>query len=249
MEQTQTCDICNGTGFVKTEKGAVKLCKCRYNGKDINKELNIPKRYWKASFETFRPDYPSQDTALMIAKRFAYSFDPEDGKGITFIGTPGVGKTHLAVATLKAIYEVKKVRGIFFDTKDLIYRLRRSMEEGKDIKFLNAILNVPLLVLDDLGSERLSDWQRELISYIITHRYNNLKSTIITTNFKLDREESNTKISYDLGTRLGENVVSKIYEMNEILIIKGEDRRKLNRVECQPHFNFSLKTPKKDFSG
>jgi len=231
MEQTQTCDICKGTGFVKTEKGTVKLCECRYKRKDINKELNIPKRYWKASFETFRPDYPSQDTALMIAKRFAYSFNPEDGKGITFIGTPGVGKTHLAIATLKAIYEVKGVRGIFFDTKDLIYRLRRSMEEGKDIKFLNGILNISLLVLDDLGSERLSDWQRELISYIITHRYNNLKSTIITTNFNLEMEESNAKISYDLGTRLGENVVSKIYEMNEIVIIKGEDRRKLKKTK------------------
>ncbi|NPA32736.1 MAG: ATP-binding protein [Aquificae bacterium] len=233
MEKTQVCEQCFGTGFVKTQSGAVKPCACRFKRRDTNRELNIPKRYWSASFDNFIPAHPSQDTALLTAKRFVYEFNPDEGKGLTFVGAPGVGKTHLAVATLRAIYETKGVRGVFFDTKDLIYRLKFSMEEGKDTKFLSAILSVPLLVLDDLGSERLSEWQRELISYIITNRYNNLKSTIITTNYRLEpgENEASARISSDLSSRLGENVVSKIYEMNEVITLKGQDRRKLNKVK------------------
>ena len=141
------------------------------------------------------------------------------------MGNPGVGKTHLAVAILKEIYNLKRVRGIFFDTKDLIYRIKILMDERKDLKLINYIVNHPLLVLDDLGSERLSEWQRELLSYIITQRYNNMKSTIITTNYRLE-EKINGKLGQDLSSRLGENIVSKMFEMNEIVTILGKDKRK-----------------------
>jgi len=230
MQDTSTCSICHGTGFVKTENNKVRPCECRFKHRDINKELNIPKRYWKASLDNYHPKHISQNKVLLTVKIFVHNFNPEEGKGLTFVGAPGVGKTYLAVATLKALYETKGVRGYFFDTKDLIFRLKHLMEEGKDLKFLKSVLNAPVLVLDDLGSERLSDWQRELISYIITYRYNNLKSTIITTNYALQRdEESSVRISADLASRLGENVVSKIYEMNEILVIKGSDLRKVKK--------------------
>jgi len=89
--------------------------------------------------------------------------------------------------------EEKGVKGKFFDTKDLIYRLKALIEEGKTSRAIRRILSYPLIVLDDLGSERLSEWQREIISYIISYRYNNLKSTIITTNFSLTGEEKENR--------------------------------------------------------
>ena len=220
------CEKCKDTGFVKTEEGKVKLCECRFKERDINRILNIPKRFWNVNFDNYVPETPSQSTALLKAKQFVFTFNPEEGKGLTFIGNPGVGKTHLAVAILKEIYNLKKIKGIFFDTKDLIYRIKILMDERKDLKLINYIINHPLLVLDDLGSERLSEWQRELISYIITQRYNNMKSTIITTNYKLEIKE-NGKIGQDLSSRLGDNVISKIFEMTEVITILGKDRRKL----------------------
>ncbi len=219
------CEKCKDTGFIKTKEGRVKLCECRFSRRDVNKLLRIPRRFWNASLSNYIPETPSQSTALLKAKQFILTFNPEEGKGLTFVGNPGVGKTHLAVAVLKEIYHLKKVRGIFFDTKDLIYRIKILMDERKDLKLINYIVNHPLLVLDDLGSERLSEWQRELISYIITQRYNNMKSTIITTNYELERK-GNGNLGYDLSTRLGENVVSKIFEMNEVITILGTDRRK-----------------------
>ncbi|RLJ71364.1 DNA replication protein DnaC [Hydrogenivirga caldilitoris] len=233
----EKCSICGGTGFVK-EKGGVKPCECRFSGEDINRVLGIPKRFWGAELENYEYETPSENEAYKEAYIFASSFNPEEGYGLTLIGPPGVGKTHLAVGVLKKIYREKGIKGAFFDTKDLIYKLKSLMDEGKTNRAIKVILNKPLIVLDDLGSERLSEWQRELISYIISYRYNNLKSTIITTNFSLSGEEKkNKKVkkgSEDedspkalMSERLGHSAVSRIYEMTRVVYIQGRDRRRV----------------------
>ncbi len=233
-----SCPKCGGTGFVPKEGGVVELCACRFEQENVNKVLGIPKRFWEAELDNYQYENPSETDAYKEAMVFASSFDPSEGKGITFVGTPGVGKTHLAVGILKKIYREKGIKGRFFDTKDLIYKLKALIEEGKTSKAIRRILNYPLIVLDDLGSERLSEWQREIISYIISYRYNNLKSTIITTNFSLtgeekkDRRIKKTAPDIDLPKslmveRLGPGTVSRIYQMTKVLYIKGRDRRRV----------------------
>ncbi|WP_457600294.1 ATP-binding protein [Hydrogenivirga sp.] len=232
-----SCPVCHGTGFVKRGSG-VELCECRFSKEDINKLLRIPERFWDAELENYESETPSENEAYKEAYVFASTFDPSEGRGLTFVGPPGVGKTHLAVGVLKKIYRERGVKGLFFDTKDLIYKLKSLMEEGKTSRAIKAILSRPLLVLDDLGSERLSEWQRELISYIISYRYNHLKSTIITTNFSLsgddkkDRRVQKTAKGIDLpktlmSERLGTSTVSRIYEMTRVVYIQGRDRRRL----------------------
>ena len=232
------CPRCRGTGFVSKEEGLVELCTCRFEHENVNKILGIPKRFWEAELDNYQYENSSETEAYKESMIFASSFDPSEGKGLTFVGTPGVGKTHLAVGILKKIYREKGIKGRFFDTKDLIYKLKALIEEGKTSRAIRRILRYPLIVLDDLGSERLSDWQREIISYIISNRYNNLKSTIITTNFSLTGEEKkNRKIrktaaDIDLPKslmvdRLGPGTVSRIYQMTKVLYINGRDRRRL----------------------
>ncbi len=232
------CPRCGGTGFVPRGGGSVDLCECRFEQENINKILGIPRRFWEAELDNYQYENPSEENAYKEAFVFASSFDPSEGKGLTFVGTPGVGKTHLAVGILKKIYRDKGIKGRFFDTKDLIYKLKALINEGKTSKAIKRILSYPLIVLDDLGSERLSEWQREIISYIISHRYNNLRSTIITTNFSLTGDEKEEKkirkTAPDIELprslmveRLGPGTVSRIFQMTKVLYIKGRDRRRL----------------------
>ncbi len=209
-----TCPICKGTGFV--DKGdTVQLCSCRFTDVDFQKLLRIPPRFAGADFTNYLPINDSQRSALETCLYYAVNFEPSEGKGLTLLGSTGVGKTHLACALLKEVYTRKHIRGLFFDTREMLSKLRSSFDQPeKHRKILDVLLTVPLLVLDDLGEEMLSDWHRETLTYIITYRYNYLKSTIITTRYTLDASSPNS-----LAERLSESVANKINQMNLTLHI------------------------------
>lgn len=210
------CPKCKGTGFIEKD-GVLVLCSCRYESADIQKYLNIPPRFLNAEFENYIPISPSQKLALEVCIHYVHTFDQREGKGLTFVGPSQMGKTHLAVAVLKNIYKLRKIRGFFFDTKDLLYRLQ-SYSNDKYYKLMSFLLDVPLLILDDLGSERLSDWRIEVLSHIITHRYNFLKSTLITTNYPLNKQ-SQKEVANVLEERLSSGIVGKICQMNEVIYL------------------------------
>ncbi len=215
LNKESVCPLCNDTGFI--DKGSkVELCKCRFEKGDIWKILRIPKRFYHASLENYQPKSPSQYEALAECIQYSRNFELESGKGLSIVGPSGVGKTHLACSILKEIYLKKGIKGLFFDTRDMLSKLRYYFDDYiKQKKLLNILLRVPILVLDDLGSETLFDWSKEYITYILTYRYNNLKSTIITTTYSLDIDKSPS-----LAERFSESLVSKINEMNKPVIIK-----------------------------
>ncbi len=210
------CPKCGGTGFTEKD-GLLTLCSCRYEGANLEKYLNIPPRFLNAEFENYVVVSPSQRSAYETCLYYVSTFDPKEGKGLTLIGPPSIGKTHLAVAVLKNVYRQKKIRGFFFDTKDLFYRLQGQPIDRYN-RLMNFVLKVPLLVLDDLGSERLSDWRIEVLSHIISYRYNFLKSTIITTNYNLKKQEEE-EVAKALEERLSPAIVGKIYQMNQIIYL------------------------------
>ncbi len=212
------CPICKGTGFVKKGR-VVDLCSCRFRDESFQKILNIPQRFWDAELNNYQPISPAQRRALEVCKSFVLSFGSEDGKGITLVGPPQMGKTHLVVGVLKALYREKRVRGFFFDTKEMLFRLRvyAGSQEDKYKRMLWFLMRVPVLALDDLGSERLSDWSIEVISLLITYRYNNMLSTLITTNYQLKKLDDDLLNS--LEERLSPAVVGKLFHTNDVVYV------------------------------
>ncbi|MGH9338405.1 MAG: ATP-binding protein [Acidobacteriota bacterium] len=232
------CATCGGSGWVvKSREGVEQVARCSdcRPGKRLEKLLEgarIPPRYLNRGFESFDPtNNKSQQRALTRSIQYVEAF-PNVPRGILFVGNCGVGKTHLCVAILEALIKEKSTAGAFVDETELLRRLQYSYgpdspETERDV--LIPLFEVELLVWDDLGTGRPTEWVAETIRTIINHRYTHRKHTIFSTNLPLHprsdqtlRTEKNDPI---LRERLGAPLFSRIMEMCEVLEVKGLDFR------------------------
>ena len=112
-------------------------------------------------------------------------------KGLLLHGRHGVGKTHLAVAILKEVIRTKGARGFFYETRELLKLVRDTYAGGDatEMEVLRPVLDADLLVLDDLGAEKTSEWVQETLGLVVNTRYSERRPTIFTTNL-VDSSES-----------------------------------------------------------
>jgi len=160
------------------------------------------------------------------ARRFVEDF-PNVEKGLCFIGPHGVGKTHLAVAVLRELIRQKGARGLFYDTTVLLREIRSTYDPsvaGEEFSILRPVLTADVVVLDDLGKDRFTDWVEETMTLIVTTRYNQKKLTIFTSNFEDTPDVSDPGA---LICRVGARVHSRLHEMCEFLEYDGADYRHL----------------------
>ena len=222
------CNLCNDTGWVFKNGGVVK-CECQYNlnSYQVSNSLNIPRKYHHATLENFIDfGLPARKLILEKVKEYIYSDEMDEGKGFFFYGNNGVGKTHLAVGILKELYNLKGITGMFYDTRILLYDLKATFEGNSSTRdLLDAVIKAPILVLDDLGSERLSDWAKDILHYIIISRYNDKLPVIITSNISLEKEKNND-IDQDVESKFGKGIASRLMEMCYPIYVVGEDFRK-----------------------
>lgn len=228
------CEICHGTRWKSVEvDGVEKVVRCDC-WRDIVQERNftesrIPAKFKNAELETYRPDTDSQRDALRLAKKFVEEF-PGDGRGLVLYGPTGVGKTHLAVALLKAVIRHKGARGYFFVTNELLRLVRetynRSVEET-EMEILKPVLEADVLVMDDLGFEKTSEWVQETLGLVINTRYNAKRATIVTSNLRDPMD--NTDMS-SFMVQLGVRSRSRLIEMCQWVEVQGTDVRDTDRV-------------------
>ncbi len=251
-EGGEVCRVCKGLGFIFTKNGT-KKCECVYKRFNLAKYLNIPGRFADAEVSLLRRvlDRPTLSGLYDYLKSFEEYH--KKGVGLLLVGPPGVGKTYLVSAVLKFLYNRYRVRGYFVDTKELSVRLREGFAGGKHLKLMEFLGKVPLLVLDDLGNEVLTDWYRDLLVGLISRRYNEKKTTFITTNYypsyllsaeadeflkkgyKIQSTQKRVslenylpqKVEEDrlLDRRFGSHLVSRLGEMTIPIVIRGKDRR------------------------
>ena len=224
------CPLCDGTGWRPIDEAGVRRvvrCDCWRDalGQKLLAEARIPPRYQRCTLTNFLT-YPNEELirALTRAREFVDAFPVVD-KALLLIGPPGIGKTHIAVAVLRQAILTRGARGLYYDTRTLLSSIRSTYNpviRTAEMDILRPVMQAELLVLDDLGAERLTDWVEETMNLIVNTRYNDEKPTIFTSNYEdvPDREDMNS-----LLVRIGFRMHSRLREMCEFLEYDGPDYR------------------------
>ena len=118
---------------------------------------------------------------------FAQEYDPRDGTGLLIIGKIGTGKTHLAVGIIKDLILSKGISCLFYDYRELLKEIQNSYNatvQTTELDVLRPVFETDVLVLDELGAVKPTEWVWDTVSLILNTRYNDNRTTIITTNFE-----------------------------------------------------------------
>lgn len=249
---TEVCPLCGGSGWQTVERGKERQalrCECRVKGRAerLLAAAHIPARYAHCDLSNFQYDPDDKNQGSIVAARtFAGRFVedyPVEKTGLLFVGSVGVGKTHLAVGILKALIREKGIHCLFCDYRELLKSIQNSYNpsvQATEMELLRPIFDAEVLVLDELGAVRSTEWVFDTVNYILNSRYNDNRTTIITTNFPDQPEQDSApgeepSRSYSaadraarretLGDRIGERMRSRLHEMCKKVKIDGPDYR------------------------
>lgn len=149
----------------------------------------IKRRFQQRTFQTFRQDTPGRAKAYRIAKEYAdnFPFHQARGDGLYIEGTNGTGKTHLAAAIALQLIS-QGIPVICKTSSDLLLDIKKSFDstDVHEGDVLDIYKQVDLLIIDDLGKEQCSDWSMSTLYSILNDRYEDMKPTIVTTNYNAD---------------------------------------------------------------
>lgn len=232
--QQDVCEFCSSTGWELITGEGARPCRCRDKERraQLMARANIPNRYEDCTLLNFQPQgdsvnfdeiFHSQARARADAQTLVREY-PLLEMGLLLMGTCGVGKTHLAVATIKALIE-KDVPCLFYDFRDLLKEIQNSYNPNtntSELGVLAPVYDARVLVLDELGATKPTDWVRDTMTQIINTRYNNRKVTIFTSNYL---DEPGNPNEESLTDRVGVRLRSRLFEMCKTVILKGADYR------------------------
>lgn len=187
----------------------------RRRTEELMVKCNLGRRFKDRTFASFSKS--GFEKAYDAAVKYADGFADNQGEGLILTGTVGTGKTHLAAAITNHIIKTFNIPVMFITSIELFGLLR---DFDSHAETLREIKSAPLLVIDDLGKEKITDWNREKLFEIINARYENFLPVVITTNC----------VPQELETKLGDAIFSRICEMCTGVPMNGADHRRRTKV-------------------
>lgn len=232
------CAECGGTGFTlrSAEDGSAVASRCACSRRESTERrlraARIPRRYEHCELATFEVWQASLEPALAFARDWFERWPDRAEVGLLLVGPPGTGKTHLAVGLLRELAVRKGARVLFAEQRELLKELQATFDAGSprsESDVLAEVLEVEVLLLDDLGAGRTTAWAQDVMHDVLAHRYNRKLPTLMTTNRPTGDDEEGPPAPAGVPTlrdRLGDALMSRLYEMSRVVTVESEDFRR-----------------------
>lgn len=215
---SDVCPLCGGRGWVFVDYNTVKECECGVLDRERQDSklrfASIPETYKDVMLKDMKSsfyDKPDSKEAFKAVGRFVKWYmdylekNIDEGKGIYFWSTTkGSGKTMLASAMANELIHKHKKYVKFATSLDILDEIKATYNkesEESESKLLNDLVTADFLIIDDFGTERVSDWAGEKFYQIVNKRYINKKVTFFTSNYDLKTLKYDERITNRMRER------------------------------------------------
>lgn len=250
---TGSCPDCQGTGMVvRTVDGDRVASPCRCNSLDRRIQLfndaHVPGKFTGRWIEDLEETHRSQKEIKYRLLKYRESYRHTE-PGFLLWGEPGVAKTHLLCGLIGYLTLERGISCRFIEFMRLIMDLKRAYSKGEwDSAVIAPLLSTEVLVIDELGKGRNSDFELDILDQLISSRYNAQRTIHCTSNYNPDGAAGGRRpadltggleaaiygqAAVGLRERVGDRIFSRLHEMCRFVQIQGTDFRTQRKLRAR----------------
>jgi len=174
------------------------------------KNSGLNKRYMNCGFKNFVVSTLAQDNAIKLCQSFAQQIISEQHPNLLLVGTPGTGKTHLSASIIRNLLHNSTKSARYYTSAEIAQNMMDTWSDPSrsEKELIEHFSSFDLLVIDEYGLHDRHEKRLEMVHKVLYSRYDNMKSTLVISNFSL------TMMEQDVGPRLW----SRLHE-NDLIVV------------------------------